>query len=358
MYATLYGQRTEVEPEGRHFHRTPDGIWHLCRSALPANEIMEAFENLNLKCLQLLFESAEEFWDALEASNFNIIQAGLDPEALCSRDVFNDACKDMTSDLDKKLIFYYSIRNHNHVAQNIITHILIGLGDAYGLLSEPNLHENVPLDVQAGRDGENYRSTVSPSGFRIWSNINFCIEKTISLLDFTTKYVFELSHIKPGVMPGKPKARHLTFGKWKDAKLAKGTPLSTMSDELRLITALRDETVHNGTIDHFSRIYEHTSGSEVKRRFILLPDHDKGRILTAAGRKRFFDQDNHLNAVLPSFLDSVFCDVLSSLNEIDRRIDARWDDPESYFERHTEISDAINLAAKTGAFMQFNPSDD
>lgn len=104
MYATLYGQRTEVEPEERHFHRASDGIWHLRKSALPANEIMDAFEDLNLKCLQLLFESAEEFWYALEASNFNVIQAGLDPEALCSRDEFNDACKEMSSPLEKKLI--------------------------------------------------------------------------------------------------------------------------------------------------------------------------------------------------------------------------------------------------------------
>lgn len=130
-----------------------------------------------------------------------------------------------------------------------------------------------------------------------------------------------------------------------------------MSDELRLINALRDETVHNGTIDHFSRIYEHTSGFKVKRRFILLPDHENGRILTAAGRKRFYSQDNHLNAVLPSILDSVFGDILSSLKEIDRRIESQWDNPESYFERHSEISEAIDTAAKTGAFMKFYPSD-
>jgi hypothetical protein len=185
--------------------------------------------------------------------------------------------------------------------------------------------------------------------------VSFCIEKTVSFLDFTTKYAFELSHIKPGVALKKPKASNVTFGKWKDVKLAKETPLSEWSDELRLIHALRDETVHNGTIDHFSKIYEHTSGSVVKKRFMLLPDHEKGRILTAAGRKRFYRQDNHLNAVLPSVLEKVFRDVLSSLNTINNRIEHQWDDPNSYFERHSEITDAMNAAEETSAFLKFSP---
>jgi hypothetical protein len=357
LYATLYGQRSEVEPEGQHFLLAADGMWYLRQTPLPADDIMDAFENLDLKCLQLLFSSADEFWDALETSDFNVVQAGLDPEARCSRDAFNDACNQMANPLEQKLIFYYSIRNYNHVAQNIINDILFGLGDAYALLSEPNLHENVSLDDQMHIAGESYRSAASVKCFRIWSNINFCIEKTISLLDFTTKYVFELSKLKPNAMPGKPKARHTTFGDWKGIKLAKDTPLSSMSDDLRLVTALRDETVHNGTIDHFSRIYEHTYGADVKRRFLLLPDHENGRFHTAGGRKRFFHQDNHLNAVLPSLLNSVFVDVLASLREIDSQIANQWEHPESYFDRYPEVAQAMDMAATTGGFLKFTPSD-
>ncbi len=355
MYATLYGQRTEIEPDERHFHRGIDGAWNLQKSSLPSVEIMHAFERLDRKCLMLLFDSADQFWDTVEKSDFNIIHAGLDPEALCSRDDFNRACMDMQNPLERKLIFYYCVRNYSHVAQNIVNHILISLGDAYALLSEPNLHEDIPLDVQSYGHGEGYRNTSSPSGFRIWTNINFCIEKTVSFLDYTAKYVFELSNIKPDIAPGKPKAAHITFGKWNDAKLARGTSLSAMSNELRLLTALRDETVHSGTIDHFSRIYEHTIGAQVKRRFILLPDHDNGKILTAPGRKRFYNQDNHLNSLLPTVLDRVFGDALSSLNQIDNNIASRWNDPESYFTRYSEVSETIENAAKTGTFIKFSP---
>ena len=107
------------------------------------------------------------------------------------------------------------------------------MGDAYALLSEPNLYEDIPLNVQAYEIEEHVRSTVSPSGHRIWTNVSFCIEKTVSFLDFTTKYVFEISHIKREAVPKKPKESNVTFGNWKDAKFAKDTPLSEWSDELR-----------------------------------------------------------------------------------------------------------------------------
>lgn len=353
MYVTLCGERIDAKPEGRHFVQTPDGVWHLQNASLPIFEIMDAFERLNMKSLQLLFDSAEQFWNTLESANFNLIHAGLDAEAICSRDEFRRVYAEMNNPLEKKLIYYYSIRHLNHVAQNIINHIMVSLGDAYAALSSENLHENVPLNEQIFVAGEGYRNSGSPMGFRIWTNINFCIEKSVSFLDFTSKYIADLSNIKPAMTSWKSKARDVTFGKWNHAKLARGTDLSDVSDELRLLIALRDETVHNGTIDHFSRVYEHTSGSRVKRRFLLLPDHDRGRLLTAAGRKRFFAQDNHLNEVLPNLLDKVFGDVLSSLNKIDERIEAQWGDLDDYAKRHSEMTNAVKMAEETGAFLKF-----
>lgn len=358
VFATLYGELSETKPEGRHFVRSSDGIWHLQEANLPTSDIMDAFERLNMKSLQLLFDTPEQFWDTLEASDFNIVHAGLDPEALCNRDDFNRAALAMKCPNTKKLLYYYSIRHHNHVAQNIISHITVSLGDAYAALALPNLHENVPLDEQAFAPGEAYRSTVSPLGFRIWANLNFCIEKTISFLDFSAKYVADLSSIRPGMTSWKSKARDVTFGKWKHTRLGKETPLSEFSDELRLLMSLRDETVHNGTIDHFSRIYEHTSGAKVNRRFVLMPDHDKGRLLTAAGRKRFFSQDNHLNAMLPDMLDRVLGDALASLNLIDERIEKRWDDMEGYFKRYPDLFSALKIAEEENAFLKFTPSDE
>jgi hypothetical protein len=358
MYATLYGQRSVVEPEETHFHRASNGIWHLRKASLLENDIMDAFEKLNLKCVQLLFDSADQFWDTIETSNFDVIQAGIDPEALKSRDEFAEELNKMENPLEKKLIYYYSVRHYNHVAQNMIKHILISLGDAYALLSEPNLYEEVPLHVQAYGEGEIFRNSISPSGHRIWTNISFCIEKTVSFLDFMTKYVFEISQINLGAVPNKPRARNETFSSWSKIRLAKDTPLSEWSDDLRLIHSLRDETVHNGTIDHHSKIYEHTIGSVVQRRFMLLPDHEKGRFLTSAGRKRFYRQDNHLNAVLPSILEAVFRDALSSLNKIDHGINDQWDDPNSYFERYSDVFAVNQSAADIGAFIKSSNTEE
>lgn len=70
----------------------------------------------------------------------------------------------------------------------------------------------------------------------------------------------------------------------------------------------------------------------------------------------FFQQDNHLNVVLPSVLKNVFRDLLVSLHEIITQIANRWNNHESYFEHHHEIVQAIEMADKTGGFMKFTPS--
>ncbi|WKE49656.1 hypothetical protein [Gluconobacter oxydans] len=231
----------------------------------------------------------------------NIIHAGLDPEALRSREQFNTAVAGIVSNEVKRLIYYYSIKNYYHVALNMINHIIVSLGDAYAGLAEPNLYEHVSLAEQMTGEGKGYRNAVSPLGFRIWANLNFCIEKTVSFLDFSTKYVTDLTNIRPGMTSWRSKAGDTSFGKWKHLALAKGTPLCNLSDELRLIISLRDETVHNGTIDHYSRIYEQTYGERVVRRFVLMPDHRQGGLIASSGRKRFYSQDNHLNAILPDY---------------------------------------------------------
>lgn len=357
MYATLYGQRSSEKPTEQYFQRTDDGVWRLSNPILPISTLMKCFEDLDFKCLQLLFDDADQFWDTIESNDFNIINAGLDPEALGSRDQFNLEIKDCNDHLKLKLIYYYSTRGYSHVAQNVLNHIMISLGDAYGILSEPNLYANVSLKEQAYGDGEGYRNSQSPNAIRIWTNISYCIEKVISFLDFTTKYISELSHINTSPNPGKPKTNKATFGDWNYQKLSKNTPLSIYSEELRLIMALRDETVHNGTIDHFSRVYEHTKGTSVERRFILMPDHENGRIITASGRKRFFSQDNHLNGILPSAIIKVLQDSIASLKDIDLKIDAKWQDPLRYQQRHADIFRAQELASSIGAFVKFKASD-
>ena len=92
-------------------------------------------------------------------------------------------------------------------------------------------------------------------------------------------------------------------------------------------------------------------------RFLLIPDHDGGRILTAAGRRRFFRQDNSLNVILPAAIHRVLDDTLLSLRTIERRMPTIWTDPSAYFERHKEVHEALNAAGKIGAFMRFSAKD-
>lgn len=313
MYIDFYGRKTVDRPSTGHFEKTSDGIWISNNPSLPTDDIMSLLEDINLKFLQGIFSDPSEFWDALATFDFDLLHAGLDPEARAGRDQFNEFFKSASGDA-QKLIFYYSVRGYNHATQNMLNHVIISLGDAYELLSKENLEEKVPLEVQS-YGGEHYRNLTSPTCHRIWERLGFCIEKIISFLDFLSKYIAEISATDRRKITGRLNTSSVTFGGWRKIVLAKDTALSNLSDDLRMLTVLRDEAVHNGTIDHFSRVYEHAINSKVHARFLLIPDHDGGRILTAAGRRRFFCQDNRLNVILPAAIHRVLDDTLLSLYE-------------------------------------------
>lgn len=355
MYIDFYGRKTSERPSAGHFEKSHGGIWRLANPSLPIEALMFTLEDINLKVVQGLFSDSSTFWDSLATFDFDLMHAGLDPEARASRDEFNEFFKSASNDA-QKLIIYYSVRGYNHAAQNMLNHVVISLGDAYELLSQDNLDGSTPLYIQS-YGGEHYRNLSSTTCFRIWEKLTFCIEKVISFLDFLSKYVAEISEMHGKKITGKLNTSSVTFGNWKKIKLAKDTALCDPTDELRLLTVLRDETVHNGTIDHFSRIYEHAIDSKVQSRFLLLPDHEGGRILTAAGRRRFFRQDNHLNTILPGAIHRVLNDTLLSLKTVDSRMPTVWDDPSSYYDRHKELHAALEAAEKVGAFVKFEATD-
>lgn len=355
MYIDFYGRRTAVRPSTGHFEKTSHGIWISNNPSLPTDDIMSCLEYINLKLLQSLFSDPSKFWDAVATFDFDLLHAGLDPEARASRDQFNEFFKHASGDA-QKLIFYYSVRGYNHAAQNMLNHVIISLGDAYELLSRENLEDSVPLEFQSF-GGDHYRNLTSLTCHRIWERVSFSIEKIISFLDFLSKYIAELSAMNVGKVTGRLNTSSVTFGEWRNIKLAKDTALSNYSDDLRMLTVLRDETVHNGTIDHFSRIYEHAINSAVQARFLLIPDHDRGRILTAAGRRRFFYQDNHLNAILPAAIHRVLVDTLLSLRTIEERMPTTWTDKSAYYERHKEVHETLLAADKIGAFVKFSAKD-
>ncbi|WP_146046916.1 hypothetical protein [Parasaccharibacter apium] len=357
MYSTLYGKRLDKKPDEFHFALSPSGIWENEEIGTIVNSIRDAFDNLNMKCLQILFDSADHFWKVLERSDFNIVHAGLDTEAIFSSEEFRLYTNNLENIDDKKILYYYSIKNYYNVALNMINHFVVAIGDAYATLSKPNLYKNVTLEQQKFKMGEDYRHSISPDTMRIWSGFSFSIEKIISFLDFTTKYISDLSGITPGMVSWKSKAGSVLFGDWKSIRLAKGTPLCERSIPFNIIDSLRNESVHNGTINHYSGVYEHTNDEKVNRRFILMPDYNKstGRLLVAGGRKRFYTQDNHLNALLPTLVIRVFSDALESLNQIDAKLENRWTDMEDYIGRYPEFFAAVRASEQENSFLKYTP---
>jgi hypothetical protein len=77
------------------------GIWIANNASLPTDDIMSSLEKINLKLLQGLFSDPSKFWDALASFEFDLLHAGIDPEARTIRDQFNEFSKFASGDTQK-----------------------------------------------------------------------------------------------------------------------------------------------------------------------------------------------------------------------------------------------------------------
>lgn len=359
MFLDLCGRRFKEAPIGQFFYTRPDGTWRLSPE-LPSGRIQQRFEELKLKQIQSLFGSADEFWDALEGSNFNDVHGGIDPESTASAEEFREYSKTHSTGTTGKLLYYYTTMQYNHSAQEALNEIEILLGDIYFLLSEGNIQHPIPLEDQLHRDGRSVRNCASSITIRIWSMVSTIILRVVSLLDYTTKYLYELLRGEYRVASSKPKSASKTFGDLKTLGEFQNTSLLKKAEKLALLFSLRDEVVHNGILEPWSRVYEVTQGPKVVERFFLMPDHSLGGFARVGARRRFYSQDRRLNEELPELVRGILVGVSECLDRAETIIPDEWPDPSAYFARHREVHDTIESAARFRghSFIKFISPDD
>jgi len=76
------------------------------------------------------------------------------------------------------------------------------------------------------------------------------------------------------------------------------------------------EIVHNASIDSIPKVYQNIQGKDLIEKFILLPDFKNGIIKTYKNRRRFFNDDNKLNEVLPTIIKEFWNRLKFTLSEI------------------------------------------
>lgn len=85
---------------------------------------------------------------------------------------------------------------------------------------------------------------------------------------------------------------------------------------ISMIMYLRNEIVHNASIDSIPKVYQRIEGGKIVEKYILLPDFRDGIICIFKNRKRFFDDDAKLNAILPELMEDFWNRLKLTLTQI------------------------------------------
>ena len=135
--------------------------------------------------------------------------------------------------------------------------------------------------------------------------------KLYSILDLMVKIVYELE----SAVPGFSSITRLNSSKklWGDRKfLAINKNAGTIfedCDVIKMIEALRNEAVHNGSWEDDPKVYIKFSGENIIERYMLFPDFEEGKLAVVKNRRHFFSAGKKVNDMLIMIHDE-FCQRL------------------------------------------------
>lgn len=107
------------------------------------------------------------------------------------------------------------------------------------------------------------------------------------------------------------------FGNAKYLKEIEGKEgcITDVSDNMRLLENLRNDFIHNNSINSFNRIYLKINRGVVVEKFILLPDSKNGNFIKSVNQNRFFSKERKLNDFIPKVYSEILNKMLETLKQ-------------------------------------------
>ncbi|MDO6804005.1 hypothetical protein Q4595_16285 [Wenyingzhuangia sp. 1_MG-2023] len=263
-----------------------------------------------------IFGNIEEYHKYLTAPIYPLASlAGIDAEIRVSKAQFEQFIKSIDDKNSlNKLLYYCDVENLIGNIQNSVLETKHLVGEFYRTLNKNSFL--IQEDLFTVENGIQYSS--GPIVTNITALVNHLFINLYSQLDFITKIIFELENIHTNfdIYP-KLKSKSILFGDSKKTSFKeKPDTIYEMTDNIRIIMYLRNEIVHNSSIDSFPKVYQNIKNKKIIEKFILLPDFHNGLIQTFKNRKRFFNDDTKLNKIMPSLIDDFWNKLINTLNQI------------------------------------------
>lgn len=301
MYLTLRGVPLHAPPSNGElfFSFDPQGAWSpsACNRAY---EVETECVVLHEAFAAAIFGTYKDYYDALRVAPEFVLTAGLNSESLLPRIEFERlvGMPQTTSSINRLL---YATDCSKLVAsiQECTKEVMYLQGEFYRAL---NLDQLFFPDIE---EPDGVRWLTSPVVTNIHATLSFIFIRLHSLLDYTTKLVFEAENLRSD-FSSYPRlaANNILFGDRK--KIAMNGRPNTLFEPCEMVTEVevfRNHIIHDGLLDDMPKAYKVKESGEVIEKFILLPDRGpRGHLEKFKSRNLFYSGEDKINLRLPSFI--------------------------------------------------------
>lgn len=318
LFLTPHGVPCHEPPQAGEpaYVRDPQGAWRPTHGDL-LHEIEAECVRLHEGFAAVLFGDIRLYHQLLPTIPQFVPEAGLNSESTLSRDDF-ETCVVMMRNMPYlyQLLYLYDCRKLISGIQECTKEVCFLVGEFYRSL---NLDE---LFFPPITEPDGVRWVTSPVVTSLTALLNVIYIRLHSLLDYTTKLVHEVEHLRTDFTAyPKLSSSNIQFGDrrrtgWGEAP---GT-LFEPGEPVTEIELVRNLVIHDGLLDDMPKAYKVVRDGQTVEKFILMPDRTGGRLDRYKNRALFYSRDDKINQRLPKLISAFQAKQLATLERANARL--------------------------------------
>lgn len=307
-------------------------------------QINEALENLNILEVDLhdvimknVFKGID-YYSIVGLVPMWVRNDGHSQEGCLSKEDFETLVQANDNELTHRLLYYYDCEMLMSSFQNRTSVLVRLINKIYEILT-PNLSRDI-------KEYDDVAFGISTQGIDVYTYLNSLIITLASSFDIITKIAYELQEMSNVNFLSYPnmKSANITYGKrkWLGDNLMVENTLFAKKEAvcIRTIESLRDEIIHNGSLDFHYALYHGLINDNIEQ-WIFFPDlNESGTLKNIKARKKFYpDCTRTFNVVLPPLLFEVIRWLEKTLHVLISTFECPYnDDKQSFMNFRKEIS--------------------
>ena len=305
-------------------------------------QINEALENLNILEVELhdvimknVFKGID-YYSIVGLVPMWVRNDGHSQEGCLSKEDFETLVQANDNELTHRILYYYDCEMLMSSFQNRTSVLVRLINKIYEILT-PNLSRDI-------KEYDDVAFGIGTQGIDVYTYLNSLIITLASSFDIITKVAYELQEMSNVNFLSYPnmKSANITYGKrkWLGDNLMVENTLFAKKEAvcIRTIESLRDEIIHNGSLDFHYALYHGLINDNIEQ-WIFFPDlNESGTLKNIKARKKFYpDCTRTFNVMLPPLLLEVVGCLEKTLNVLISAFDCPRTDKQNFLDFKKEI---------------------